>query len=205
MKNKKTIEQRILAHSVEEDFIRTGVDTPCWVSDYATSGSAGNNYPVMQIEYKQCKVHRIAFGLYVEDPEDKCICHRCDNRACWRPDHMFKGTHKENSEDMVKKGRQNSPTGDRHGTKTKPESVCRGEIKSKIMKKTAARGKDHGLTNLTEEHVQYIRGWALDGFSYHKIAKAFGISVTTVFNITKRKTWKHLPEFSIWQAQQCLT
>src|SRR5947208_1799929 len=30
-----------------------------------------------------------------------CVLHRCDNTICVRPDHLFLGTLKHNSEDMV--------------------------------------------------------------------------------------------------------
>lgn len=53
-------------------------------------------------------MHRVAYQVYYKDdltPND-VICHKCDNPACVNPKHLFKGTHQDNVQDKVSKGRQ---------------------------------------------------------------------------------------------------
>lgn len=38
-------------------------------------------------------------------PDGFMVCHRCDVRSCVNPDHLFPGTAKDNTQDMMRKGR----------------------------------------------------------------------------------------------------
>ena len=50
--------------------------------------------------------HRISYAIhYGPYLPWLCVLHRCDNRLCCRPEHLFLGTQADNINDMVAKGR----------------------------------------------------------------------------------------------------
>lgn len=73
--------------------------------------------------------HRFIYvSLVGEIPDGKHVCHRCDNPKCVNVDHLWLGTQRENSLDMVSKGRQKfmSKTECKNGHAFTPENtwVC---------------------------------------------------------------------------------
>lgn len=56
------------------------------------------------------KAHRVVYTLLVgEIPPGKLLLHSCDNPACVNPEHLTPGTHQDNINDMMKKGRHRKP------------------------------------------------------------------------------------------------
>lgn len=88
-------------------------------------------------------------------PSGLCVCHHCDNRKCVNPDHLFLGTHKENTADMIRKGRHA-----RKGpAKLTPSQVLdvRNRLKGGEMQKDIA--KELGLDRSTISRIATRSNW----------------------------------------------
>ncbi len=95
-------------------------------------------------------------------PEGKQINHHCDNRACVKPDHIYAGTAKENTRDMMDRGRHKcNPT----------------------------KGENHPNSVFTNEQILYIRS---SSKKQTELGKEFGVSLGVISNIIVKRTWKHI-------------
>lgn len=107
--------------------------------------------------------HRASWRLFrTEIPKGAHILHKCDNPPCVNPTHLFLGSHADNMRDMWGKGR---------------------------ARPGQSRGEKHGMSKLTSEIVREIRTSSESGV---ELARKFALSATTVCDVRKRRTWKHI-------------
>lgn len=84
----------------------------CWL----WTGACSCGYGAFRFNGKNIKAHR--FSWFIHNgmiPNAICVLHKCDVRSCVNPKHLFLGTYKDNTNDMVKKGRDRKALGSKNG------------------------------------------------------------------------------------------
>ena len=108
--------------------------------------------------------HRVAWMLLHGDlPRHLHVCHKCDNRACVNPAHLWVGTQQENNRDCIEKGRHRSPI-----------------------------GSERAWAVLDEAAVAYIRAQPKRRGLLYELAEKFGVKHSTIHNARGGRVWKHV-------------
>lgn len=75
----------------------------CWNYTLKTNGQG---YALVRVNGRTTPAHRLSYEHFKGAiPEGLFICHKCDNRACVNPEHLYAGTQKDNVKDMFDRGR----------------------------------------------------------------------------------------------------
>ena len=63
-----------------------------------------DSYGIFSFNGRQHSAHRFHyFQKFPESNSKLLVCHTCDNRLCVALNHLFLGTHQDNTNDMIKK------------------------------------------------------------------------------------------------------
>jgi len=137
-----------------------------WQDPLHPSGYAcATNYETNKKEH----VHRLSYRIFKGDiPEGLYVCHKCDNRKCIAPDHLFIGTAQENMLDAKAKGRMEH------------------------IKLLACKGEKNANSKLDDEKVRSIRKEIAEGIKCTVIARKYGVTSTIIYYIKDGKAWKHV-------------
>lgn len=135
----------------------------CWLWKRST-GSHG--YGQLFWDGRVQTAHRFAYHLFCGDPGTAQINHRCGNRKCCNPAHLYAGTQLENFQDMVS-----------HGTHVPPPHK---------------QGSAVGTSKLTEVQAAAIKRGLAQGIAGIELARKYRVSPSTVSLIRRGIRWAHV-------------
>ena len=112
---------------------------------------------------KTIRAHRLSYRIHFgEIPDGLWVLHKCDNKKCVNPHHLFVGTRQDNVDDMCAKGRN-----------------------------YRVSGEDSACAKLTRESVREIRKLYSSGnHTYFSLSALFGVAWQTIGHIVRFRTWR---------------
>ena len=123
-------------------------------------------YGKIRNNYKSIGAHRLSYILHKgEIPSGIDVLHKCDNRLCVNPNHLFLGTQSDNMKDMFAKGRNRT---------------------------TPSKGSANGNSKLSERDIPIIKALRIEGKTYPAIAKEFRMSTYAIREICIGNSWRHV-------------
>lgn len=138
------------------------------------TGARRGGYGRMSDGERVQQAQRLAYEVWIGPiPAGKEACHHCDQPGCIEPRHLWAGTEKQNTADMIAKGRH-------------LDGRRAASVKRQGQPNYWGRGARHALAKMDETKVRAI---LLDPRSGVEIAEAYGISASLVYGIKKGRNW----------------
>lgn len=160
----KTLEERFW------EKVKRGIGDECWQWIGAKSRHGYGNFGIRA--GRTARAHRFSYEQqYGPIPTGLLALHKCDNRLCVNPNHLFLGTQTDNMQDMILKGRR----------------PC-----SRLSEKSQPRGERHGGSKLKAADVLEIRRRRNSGERCIYLAEEFGVSRRQIRSIANRESWSHI-------------
>lgn len=105
--------------------------------------------------------HRVSWVISRgEIPLNLCVLHKCDIPSCVNPDHLFVGTLKENTQDMMKKARNRVVL---------PETPPNSKLTKNQVREIRSKYQPYKHGQLVEFATEYgVSRWTIAEVIYHQ-------------------------------------
>lgn len=193
--------------------IQINQKTGCW----EWLGSTYNTgYGAFPFNKRMLLAHRFSYEIFVGPiPDSLVLCHKCDNRICVNPNHLFPGTHGDNAQDAVKKKRNVIPKGtkvQKGQAPLKPNTEVLTKVREYFKQNPSTTNHQASIDlgvdpmtirnirsrrpateiRLSEDEVLEIKKLLDNKTRVVDIAKMFDVSVGPIYNIKNGKTFKNV-------------
>lgn len=164
----------------------------CWLWTATAHGQRGyGNFRATPYKDGDVSAHVVSWFLHTGEWPQKGIfvLHACDRPACVNPAHLSLGTHTDNMQDMIRKGRQGSIThpervlrGDSHPARLHPERMARGDKNGmRLHPESVLRGDKSPLHKITEAQVEEARQlYATGQWTFAQLGARYGVTGVAV-------------------------
>ena len=143
----------------------------CWLW---TGGQRGNGYGCFKVNGKVLSAHRASWAIeHGEVPTDKLVLHKCNNRSCVNPKHLYIGTHKDNVADAIREG-------------------THYQLKATDIRQGKNKGVKNGSSKLDNIKVRDIRRLRKEGLGCRELGRLYTVDHSIISEVVNHKIWKHV-------------